>query len=321
MNDGGRGVVGLGSAVHALARDVATAEVTKALEEAAISHVLLKGPSLARWLYATHEIRDSVDIDLLVSPAEWSIAASVLESLGFDPCHDEPPPGTWTAHAGNWKRSADGAIVDLHRTIAGFAPSVDALEVLEAQVETLIIAGQQVRGLSSIGRALVAALHAGNHGPAHEASHEDLRRVIDLMTPADWEQVALLARQAGAAGGLDAGLRLVTGGAAVASRLSLDSTDGGRVRIRARGGSVAAVALEELVRRRGFSAKWRFLAAELVPSSTWMRRRSQLAQRGGPGLVLAHLVRLFRVAAQTPSAIAHLISAAVEQRRSGRDRH
>jgi hypothetical protein len=64
---------------HALARDVATAEVVEALRAAGVRSIVLKGPSIARWLYADGQPRPYGDTDLLVSPADLDIGN--LENL------------------------------------------------------------------------------------------------------------------------------------------------------------------------------------------------------------------------------------------------
>jgi hypothetical protein len=58
-------------------------EVVDALEEAGIPSVLLKGPALARTVYPDPALRQSVDIDLLVRPADVPAAEAVLEGLGY----------------------------------------------------------------------------------------------------------------------------------------------------------------------------------------------------------------------------------------------
>jgi len=74
-------------AARALNIDRVTAEVAVAMVAAGIAYVVLKGPSIARWLYPTNG-RTYCDTDLLVPPAEFERAGAVLRSLGFAPQND-----------------------------------------------------------------------------------------------------------------------------------------------------------------------------------------------------------------------------------------
>lgn len=68
-------------AVRVLAVDRVTAEVVPALAAVGIRPILLKGPSIARWLYPSGG-RSYGDTDLLVPPADFARAGSVLERPG-----------------------------------------------------------------------------------------------------------------------------------------------------------------------------------------------------------------------------------------------
>ena len=52
---------------HTLAVDVVTAEVVDAFRRAGVRAVVLKGPTLAGWLYGGEAVRTYGDSDLLVS--------------------------------------------------------------------------------------------------------------------------------------------------------------------------------------------------------------------------------------------------------------
>ena len=61
-----------------LALDAATADVLRAFERVGARALLLKGASIARWLYAEGEPRTYVDCDVLVAPADVAAAEEVL---------------------------------------------------------------------------------------------------------------------------------------------------------------------------------------------------------------------------------------------------
>src|SRR3954463_13466769 len=99
--------------------DWCTAQAVKALRAEGVRPLLLKGPAVARWLYAENpRRRPYVDVDLLVAPDERAAAERALAALGYD-----RPARTWRAeeppHAMEWARPSDGAVVDLHRTLHG----------------------------------------------------------------------------------------------------------------------------------------------------------------------------------------------------------
>src|SRR3972149_2168438 len=82
----------LRSIAQSLAVDVATGEVVAALREAGIRSVVLRGPALARQVYAAGELRPYVDVDLLVAPGEEEAANAVLSQPGFALGASAPPP-------------------------------------------------------------------------------------------------------------------------------------------------------------------------------------------------------------------------------------
>src|SRR4051812_25325716 len=65
--------------------DWATAEVLRAFGDSGVKTLLVKGPSVVRWLYEAHDPRSYIDCDLLVRPGDLSAAEHVLENRGFSP--------------------------------------------------------------------------------------------------------------------------------------------------------------------------------------------------------------------------------------------
>jgi Uncharacterised nucleotidyltransferase len=108
----------LGLAARTLALDLATGEVIRAFDAAGLDCMVLKGPAMARRLYADAPGgRNYGDIDLLVAPGDFDAAGRVLASLGFS----DRLTGIRASEAARlqgrpWHR--DGAAyvaVDLHR--------------------------------------------------------------------------------------------------------------------------------------------------------------------------------------------------------------
>lgn len=264
---------GVTTAMRILAIDQAAAGVVVALRASYIDPILLKGSSTARWLYPA-EMRTYSDIDLLIARRDWDTAVRALESLGFSPLNDVPPPGTWTLHASTWRRAGDAMVVDLHHTIDGFAEEVAAYELLLDHRERMLLAGVEVTTLDESARCLVVALHAAHHGPAHQRSREDLARALGRVPLKTWRSAAALAIQSGSAATFDAGLRLIDAGQVLARTLRLESTgDDRRARLLAGGASAAAKAIHQMSSRPGIVPKARFAFSELFPDRAWMKAR------------------------------------------------
>jgi Transglutaminase-like superfamily/Uncharacterised nucleotidyltransferase len=214
-------------AACALYVDHMTAEVVTALDDAGIPAILLKGPSIARWLYPAGG-RTYRDSDLLVPPSQFAHAASVLRSLGFRDLQEDFHPCERSAQAVEiaFTRAPGpgdrlGGKVDLHRNLPDL-PVPDGLlwSVFDARRETLPVGGVDVPVLDRIGVALHVVLHAMQHGLALHTA-EDLRRAIDALPVEGWQEVAQLAEALGIAGVVGLGLRQFPQGADLAGRLGL----------------------------------------------------------------------------------------------------
>src|SRR2546429_2564205 len=103
--------------VRRLYLDGATAELVETMRRQGIRAVLLKGPAIVQWLYRDGE-RAYGDIDLLVSPAEFTKAESVLTGLGFSHALSDARPDEPVTYEHEWRRGLpQPAVVDLHRSL------------------------------------------------------------------------------------------------------------------------------------------------------------------------------------------------------------
>ncbi len=214
-------------AACALYVDRVTGEVGAAFNDAGIPAILLKGPSIARWLYPAGG-RLYRDTDLLVPPSQFANAGSVLRSLGFTELLED-------FHA--WERSTQavespftrapgpgarpGGKVDLHRNIPDLnVPDSLLWDELDARCEPMLVGGVEVRVLDRIGIALHIVVHAMQHGFTLHTP-EDLRRAIDALPFEGWQEVAQLAERLGIAGLMGLSLRRLPEGVDLAGRLGL----------------------------------------------------------------------------------------------------
>ena len=144
-----------------------TAEVLDSFERAGVHALLLKGPSIACWLY---DRRDRAAV-LRLRPAGRAGGVRRRRSRSSDRsatfrcwtgggCR---PGGTGTPSHGRtpaagWRRPASHA--DRRR-----CRSCDAWQVLSADADAVLVAGRIVPCLGLPARAMHVALHAAQHGP------------------------------------------------------------------------------------------------------------------------------------------------------------
>jgi hypothetical protein len=298
-------------AARSLQLDLTAAEVGTALAEADVSCILVRGPSLTRWLYPQNQSRNYIDVDLLVAPDRFATAERALESLGF--AHvptmmqrsDDRP-----VHARTWYREADWAAVDLHRTIIG-ARATDAVvwDTMRRETKSILVGGRQLEGLNAAATALVVALHVAQHGRQTPKPLDDLRQALERLPQATWKEAARLARQLDATESFGVGLRLLPAGKSLADDLGLPMTLTAESTLRAGTPPPTALGFEWLTHVPGTRAKVRLLAGKLVPDTEFMHAWSPLARRGTLGLALAYLWRPLWLAWHAPRGYLAWISA------------
>lgn len=275
---------GIGLALEALA-----VEVTIAFERSGIASILLKGPAVIRWLYPATTDRYSVDVDLLVAPADLARAEATLAQLEFEPFE----PRRDDKHARSWVRPRDALPVDLHRSIVGVGVNDEnAWEVLSGVTEQLEVCGATLSVLQAHGRALHLALHAAQETPDKEQALRDLSRGLELLELKVWRQARVLAVQLDALPGLGAGLRLLPEGDTVARELQLPKRVTTEIALRAGGAPDLSLGLNRLLEMDGTTTRARYVASRAFPSPAAMRAWSSLARRGHFGLAVAYVWRV-----------------------------
>jgi hypothetical protein len=298
------GVDGMSQALVATARclavDASTAQVVRAWSAAGVEAILLKGPALAAWLYDDGRARSYGDADLLVGPDAIDTARAVLGDLGYTEL--PPPEPGMSSHARPWRRAEDGSMVDLHHTLFGAsAPPERVWRELAARRVTMPVGGAGIAVLDLPARALMVALHAGQHQRLVTGKpREDLRRALARTPQPAWQEAAALADRLGAVPRLAAGLALEPAGRDLAMRLPLTRASMGT------GHSLdtLAVGLERVASANGVRAKADVLARTAIPTPSTMRWWSALARRGRAGLAAAYVLRLGRLVVQSgPAAV------------------
>ena len=286
----------------ALAVEATTAEVVGALYDVGVRSILLKGPSLARWLYDSNSPRLSIDVDLLIAPDDRAAAEALLTRLGFAPL-----PGNAddeTRHAGAWERPSDLVSVDLHINLAGVGvSSEEAWRLLSQDTSRLLVAGIEVEALAPPARALHVALHAAQHGVRWEWGLEDLARSLRRLPLELWRETAALAESLDATAPLVAGLRLLPEGEELRAQLDLPVETTVEVALRATTPPDLALGLHRLGAIEGLRKKAVFVAGKVFPNAAWMRSWLPLARRGRLGLAAAYGWRPLWLLLRTPGAL------------------
>lgn len=259
---------------------------------AGVRPILLKGPSISRWLY-TDETRDYVDIDLLVSPQQSSASRAELKKLGFRPSGTELAlPHGRRPHAETWVHSIDGLKVDLHSTLPGVGVDSEATwAVLAASTEPMSVGGCDLAVLEPHARAMLLALHAAHHGIEDSQATSDLVRGLEQLSSETWRAAVTVAEQLEATSALAAGLGLTDQGEQLVQTLGLQAPRSIDSILRASSAPELALSLDWLFNARGVRVRARLIMRRLVPRPSVLRGRSPLARHGLLGLAMAYILQ------------------------------
>ena len=276
------------------ALDTATAEVFAALQAAGVPSILLKGRTLAVWLYDDPAERPYGDADLLVAPSRLHNAERILATMSFRGREYASARGSPAARI--WTRDTDQVAVELHTVLVGVeADPENAWHALEAESEEFRIAGRSVSALRTPARALLIAIAAAEKGAFAEKPRRDLTAALERVPEASWRQAANLADRLAANAAFASGLRLTPAGQILARRLGLSDARSASVALRAEASPDvrgAALSLAWIAEQSGFRARGKATARVLVPLPSDMRDAYPLSRRGRLGLIAAYVQRL-----------------------------
>lgn len=275
------------------------ARVVRAMNDAGVRCLLLKGPTLSD-LY--DGVRQYSDIDLLVEPETTRAAEGALLGLGFVLRDDDPHSHVY------WRQGVD---VDLHSTLVGVQVSSGRLwEVLGAETEIYVVGAERVEVLNGPARALHVVLHAAQHGLQEPKPREDLRRALERVSEETWAAARRLAVALDAQAAFWTGLSMEPAGRELSSRLELvKGPSRTETELRASTAPPTAVGLLRLAETPGLGAKLKLIWREAFPSSAYLRTWSPLARRGRVGLALAHVWRPIWILIRLGPALAAIMRA------------
>lgn len=295
---------GLAAAARSMMLDHVAAESTAALRGQGIEAIVLKGPSIARWIYDHEGERPYVDIDLLVHPRTARSAGSILIGLGFERYGLDTIREDWPRHASVFRRGK-GISIDLHHTLVGVGvPAEQVWEVLSARTETMLLGGCEVTVLAPDARAAVLALHAAKDGRRVAKVRRDLQRAVERLPCDVWEGAARVAGDLRAAGSFAEGLRRVPAGADLVSSLGISGAPPVEIALRSEAVPPLAAGLEWMLSAAGVR-RLKLVIRKLFPPRAYLRAWSPLARKGWFGLAAARLYRpLWVIAKVGPAYVA-----------------
>ena len=270
-----------------------TARLIDHFERAGVHVILLKGPSIARWLYHDPIERPYSDCDLLVGPGDFAAAERELRSLGYAPLLDRwGLPSWWYGHAVPWAHAGGMVAVDLHRTMIGVgADHATAWRVLSADVDEILVGGRRAPCLSLPARGMQVALHAAQHGPGTQPA-VDLERALTLGDDVLWLRAAGIAADLDATAAFAAGLRLAAAGSQLAARLALPDVRSVAAELRASTPPPLALAFEQVASAPTLRARAELMWRNLAPDPALLRASDPAAAAGWRGLAAGYIRRL-----------------------------
>jgi hypothetical protein len=279
-------------AASSLVIERAAADAVVMLRDAGIRAILLKGPPQQEWLASADPPRASVDVDLLVGPAQAHAAGQELFDRGYRVV-PEVTPGVGH-HAVVW--AAPGHVpVELHNRLWGTGG--DDWKVLVRETEAVTLAGHTLEVPNEAARCLVVALHAAHHGVGKVATLYDLERAVAVAERTSWERAASLAREVDAEAAFAAGIGLVPSGERLRADLGLHAPAlNGGVALDIATPNAGAAGYYWFSRQKGVRARARFVLRKLFPQADFMRFKHPYARRGTAQLALTYVYRPFWLA-------------------------
>ena len=276
--------------VLSLVLDETCRTIVRHLTAAGQPFIMLKGATIATWLYPDPSQRTYVDLDILVPPADEPAAVGLLKEIGFEPLLTA---GTLSVLSPEEQplRNKLGVDVDLHTALKGVRlPAGQAWEILAASTVPWDWAGTSVPALAPPARAVHLALHLAQNGLADRKAAEDLRLGVARLEHSTWEDAAALAGRLDALDAFTAGLTALPEGAELADRLGLAPLASVEYRMRAASVFPPAARLERLWAGQSWRQRLATGRAYLLPSADWLRMHDPEGTTTRWGLVRARIV-------------------------------
>jgi hypothetical protein len=164
------------------------------LAKSGVQACALKGPVLAQRLYAPPAARYCMDVDLLVRPAELSVALGALAAAGY--MHEVGVTAEYLMRYGHHLAVSrpETAPTELHfRAYAGFGTEVPADAVMARARPFDLGDGRSVLVMMPEDEFVYLAAHAAGHSFIRLVWLYDLKQLLAHHRALDWERVAAIA--------------------------------------------------------------------------------------------------------------------------------
>jgi hypothetical protein len=283
--------------------DEACRVVATRLRAEAHEFVMLKGSTIAGWLYPDPVQRTYTDLDILISPESEPSVVRLLEGLGYRPLLDRATL-QFSSPEEQPLRNDLGVVIDLHTALQGVRlnPSM-AWDILRQETVYWNWAGAWVPALAPHARAMHLALHLAQRGLEDTKAAKDLELGLDQLSAGTWSDAGQLAERLDALEAFAAGLTLLAKGEALASDLRLPQTESFEARMRANSASASAILLHRTLATPGWTRRIRLVVAALFPSREWLRLYYPQEAGTAWGLARLRLRRPWQVVWRMPSAL------------------
>lgn len=290
---------------HSLSLDCAAVVCVDRLRAGGVPSILLKGATIATWLYDAGQLRPYRDIDLLVPEARFAEAKSILADLGYV----HRLQGAHPTEIGLREQvlfGPGGVCIDLHHGLIGVATPADiSWTALWSRTVPFRLAGDgEVRALAVPARAMHLALHVAQNGPIDQKAITDLELGLAKVPRHEWWEAAAIAEELEAGPAFAAGLRLVPAGRVLADELSLTHRTTVELTLRIRSAPQDAIFFERLAQASGFRTKVALVARKLFPTAAYLRANSPATARGPLGLARSAFVHQVSIAVRLAPAFA-----------------
>jgi len=176
--------------LEAASRQSSLAVVLGLLAARGLTAVPLKGPALAERLYPDPALRPSVDLDVLVAPADLEAAVAALEAGGF--VLERGPLERFSRRRGHHLHlDAPGRTpLELHfRPLSAFSCDVPAAELFGRARPARLASGAPTLLLAPEDEFTLLALHATQHLAQRPGWILDLLLFLDSSPALDWAAV------------------------------------------------------------------------------------------------------------------------------------
>lgn len=289
--------------VWSLVLDDACRSIVAHLDASGHEFIMLKGATVAGWLYGDPDERTYGDLDILISPEAEESVVRRLEAIGFHTLLDAA-----TLHFSSPEeqplRNGIGVIIDLHTTLQGARlPAGEVWPILAGMTVPWDWRGTPVRALAPHARAMHLALHVAQTGLADVKAVHDLQLGLQRLDGDTWHRAAELAYRLRAEEAFAAGLSLVPSGAQISTALQLPPPRGLETQLRAASASKSAILLERTLSARGWRERLMLVRSQLFPSVQWLRLYHPERMNTPLGIVRARLGRPLHVLLRLPSAV------------------